>query len=366
MNKVLVEKLKSLIIKNVKNDKISYSKLFEILESIIVDNKNKDEFYDQAFIIIEELGYQIEEFDKKDTEISFNVDNDGYSTDIVATYFKSISKIPLLTNEEQIDLSKKYVESTDEEEKKFLRNKIIEHNLRLVVSVAKRCVGNCNTVLDFMDLIQEGNMGLNKAIEKFDYTKGYKFSTYATWWIAQGITRYVANTSKTIRIPVHIFEKVRMMNKMIADAYARGETITDQELADTLGVDISQIDVFKKASSDPISMHTAINDEDDTELGDFIPDSTPPVYSDVEKSNLKEELLKVLSSLKPREQMIIIQRYGLEDGVCRTLEEVGKEFNITRERVRQVEKKALLKLRKKAQDFKIYLNEDPDYRGCFR
>ncbi len=265
---------------------------------------------------------------------------EGVSTeDPVRMYLKEIGNVPLLTSEQEVDLARR-VEEGDPEAKKALT----EANLRLVVSIAKKYVGRG---MPFLDLIQEGNMGLMKAVDKFDYTKGYKFSTYATWWIRQAITRGIADTGRTIRVPVHMVETInktlRMTRQLLQEL---GREPTPEEVAEKLGVPASRVREVLKISRDPVSLDTPIGEEDDSHLGDFIEDDTALSPADSATfSMLKEELSNALESLTERERQVVKLRFGLEDGRARTLEEVGKEFNVTRERIRQIEAKALRKLR---------------------
>ncbi len=265
---------------------------------------------------------------------------EGVSTeDPVRMYLKEIGNVPLLTSEQEVELARR-VEEGDPEAKKALT----EANLRLVVSIAKKYVGRG---MPFLDLIQEGNMGLMKAVDKFDYTKGYKFSTYATWWIRQAITRGIADTGRTIRVPVHMVETInktlRMTRQLLQEL---GREPTPEEVAEKLGVPASRVREVLKISRDPVSLDTPIGEEDDSHLGDFIEDDTALSPADSATfSMLKEELSNALESLTERERQVVKLRFGLEDGRARTLEEVGKEFNVTRERIRQIEAKALRKLR---------------------
>ncbi len=278
---------------------------------------------------------------------------EGVSTeDPVRMYLKEIGNVPLLSGEEEIELAKR-VEQGDEEAKK----KLTEANLRLVVSIAKKYVGRG---MPFLDLIQEGNMGLMKAVDKFDYTKGYKFSTYATWWIRQAITRGIADTGRTIRVPVHMVETInktlRMSRQLLQEL---GREPTPEEVAERLNVPVSRVREVLKISRDPVSLDTPIGEEDDSHLGDFIEDDTALSPADSAAfSMLREELDKALDSLTDRERQVIELRFGLKDGRARTLEEVGKEFNVTRERIRQIEAKALRKLRhpSRSKRLKDFLN----------
>ncbi len=279
--------------------------------------------------------------DEDEPELIDDVDVlEGVSTeDPVRMYLKEIGNVPLLTSDEEVELAKR-VEAGDQEAKQ----KLTEANLRLVVSIAKKYVGRG---MPFLDLIQEGNMGLMKAVDKFDYTKGYKFSTYATWWIRQAITRGIADTGRTIRVPVHMVETINKTLRMTRTLLQElGREPTPEEVADRLGVPVSRVREVLKISRDPVSLDTPIGEEDDSHLGDFIEDDSAQSPADSAAfSMLKEELDQALRSLTERERQVVRLRFGLEDGRARTLEEVGREFNVTRERIRQIEAKALRKLR---------------------
>ena len=267
--------------------------------------------------------------------------------DPVRMYLKEIGKVSLLTADEERELAIR-MEQGDEEAKK----KLCESNLRLVVSIAKRYL---NRGLSFLDLIQEGNLGLIKAVDKFDYTKGYKFSTYATWWIRQAITRSIADQARTIRIPVHMVETINKLiriSRQLLQEYGREPT--SEEIAKEMGITVEKVREIKKISQDPVSLETPIGEEEDSHLGDFIPDDDVPAPVDAAAySMLKEQLMDVLDTLSDREKKVLMLRFGLEDGRPRTLEEVGKEFNVTRERIRQIEAKALRKLRHPSRSKKL-------------
>lgn len=270
--------------------------------------------------------------------------------DPVKVYLKEIGRVPLLSPEEEIDLAIRISEG-DESAKKRLS----EANLRLVVSIAKRYLGRG---MQFLDLIQEGNLGLIKAVEKFDYTKGYKFSTYATWWIRQAITRAIADQARTIRIPVHMVETINKVKKVSSQLlHTNGHEPTADEIALKLDMPVDKVREIMRVAQEPVSLETPIGEEEDSHLGDFIPDDDAPAPADAASHILlKEQLAEVLDTLTPREEKVLRLRFGLEDGRSRTLEEVGKEFNVTRERIRQIEAKALRKLRhpsrsKKLKDF---------------
>ena len=270
--------------------------------------------------------------------------------DPVKVYLKEIGRVPLLTPDEEVDLAVR-ISNGDEAAKKRLS----EANLRLVVSIAKRYLGRG---MQFLDLIQEGNLGLIKAVEKFDYTKGFKFSTYATWWIRQAITRAIADQARTIRIPVHMVETINKVKKVSSQLlHANGREPSAGEIAEELDMPVEKVREIMRVAQEPVSLETPIGEEEDSHLGDFIPDDDAPAPADAASHTLlKETLSNVLDSLTPREEKVLRLRFGLEDGRSRTLEEVGKEFNVTRERIRQIEAKALRKLRhpsrsKKLKDF---------------
>lgn len=311
-------------------------KIYEYLESsnIVVSNPTEDGPDDDILIDLED------EADTALTELEdFNLSSMAMSDDPVKLYLKEIGSYPLLSIDEEIELAKK-IEQGDEYAKKILA----ESNLRLVVSIAKRYVGRG---LSFLDLIQEGNLGLIKAVDKFDYSKGYKFSTYATWWIRQAITRSIADQSRTIRIPVHMSEVINKTYRVSRNLLQElGREPTEQELVEALGLPIEKVREILKVSSDPISLDTPIGEEDDSHLGDFIKDDTIMGPEEAASySVLQDQISKLLDTLTEREQRVLILRFGLQDGRSRTLEEVGKEFNVTRERIRQIEAKALRKLR---------------------
>ena len=281
-------------------------------------------------------------------EMNNVTDFEGISVDDpVRMYLREIGKIPLLTYDEELDLAKRILEGDE-----YAKQKLAESNLRLVVSIAKKYLGRG---MLFLDLIQEGNMGLIKAVEKFDYTKGYKFSTYATWWIRQAITRAIADQARTIRIPVHMVETI---NKLIRTSrhllQQLGREPTPEELSKELDMPIDKVMEIQKIAQDPVSLETPIGEEDDSHLGDFIQDDDSPAPQDsAAYTLLKEQLDEVMSTLTPREAKVLRLRFGLDDGKARTLEEVGKEFDVTRERIRQIEAKALRKLRHPSRSKKL-------------
>ena len=275
--------------------------------------------------------------------INLSVPDGVSSDDPVRLYLKEIGKYPLLTTEEEIALAKQIAEGTPEEQA-AAKKKLSEANLRLVVSIAKRYVGRG---MQFLDLIQEGNLGLIKAAEKFDYTKGYKFSTYATWWVRQAITRAIADQARTIRIPVHMVETINKLirvNRQLAQELGRDPT--PAEIAKEMGISESKVREIIKIAQEPVSLEPPMGEEEDSHLGDFIEDENAPAPAEVaSNAMMREQLQEVLHTLTPREEKVIRLRFGLEDGQAHTLEEVGKEFNVTRERIRQIEAKALRKIR---------------------
>ena len=340
--------------------KITYAELANELDDTNPENIDKvfDAFEDLGVDILKEDSeepdfedlQEVEEVKVEDIDIG---NMDGISVDDqVRMYLREIGKIPLLSYEEEIELAKKVLDG-DEDAKK----RLAECNLRLVVSIAKKYVGRG---MLFLDLIQEGNMGLIKAVEKFDYRKGYKFSTYATWWIRQAITRAIADQARTIRIPVHMVETI---NKLIRTSrhllQQMGRAPTPEEIAAEMELPVERVMEIQKIAQDPVSLETPIGEEDDSHLGDFIQDEDSPAPQDsAAYTLLKEQLAEVMGTLTPREEKVLRLRFGLEDGKARTLEEVGKEFMVTRERIRQIEAKALRKLRhpSRSKKLKDYMN----------
>ena len=321
-------------------------KIYDFLEKQGIDILRYQEGKENDDLLIEPDDSELE--DEEEIEnIDLSVPETVGVDDPVRMYLKEIGKVSLLTMEEEVELAKRMQEG-DEEAKK----KLAEANLRLVVSIAKRYVGRG---MQFLDLIQEGNLGLIKAVEKFDYTKGYKFSTYATWWIRQAITRAIADQARTIRIPVHMVETInrllRAQRQLVQDL---GREPTLDELSEYMDLPVKRVREIQKISQEPVSLETPIGEEDDSHLGDFIQDDNMPVPMDAAAfSLLQEQLSEVLSSLTDREQKVLRLRFGLDDGRARTLEEVGKEFNVTRERIRQIEAKALRKLRHPSRSRKL-------------
>ncbi len=330
------EKINTLISElNLDNNQID--KIYERLEAyniVVLNTSDEEEPNDDILLELEE---DVEDAQSEIEALTHS--SNSMSDDPVHLYLKEIGNYPLLTMADEIELAKKIMEGDE-----AARQTLAESNLRLVVSIAKRYVGRG---LSFLDLIQEGNLGLIKAVEKFDHTKGYKFSTYATWWIRQAITRSIADQSRTIRIPVHMSEVINKTYRTTRNLLQElGREPTEQELADAMNIPIEKVREILKVSADPISLDTPIGEEDDSHLGDFIRDDTIMGPEDAASySILRDQITRLLDTLTDREQKVLVLRFGLKDGRSRTLEEVGKEFNVTRERIRQIEAKALRKLR---------------------
>ena len=325
---------------------ISTNALCDVLEKFNINAEQMDYIYKA----IGEAGIQIVDEDERERQLFEQALSDIGLDDPVKMYLKDIGRVPLLSGDDEIELAR-LMQEGDEAAKKRLS----EANLRLVVSIAKRYVGRG---MLFLDLIQEGNLGLMKAVEKFDYQRGFKFSTYATWWIRQSITRAIADQARTIRIPVHMVETINKLTRVQRILLQElGREPIPAEIAEKMGVSEERVIEIQKIAQDPVSLETPIGEEEDSHLGDFIEDEkTQSPGDNVNVKILKEQLLRVLDTLTPREQKVVRLRYGLDDGKPRTLEEVGKEFNVTRERIRQIEAKALRKLRhpsrsKKLKDF---------------
>ena len=326
----------------------------EIFADMALNPENIEQIYERLEMeeidvleTIDEDGGQVTSKGKKKEEIDFSLPDGINLDDPVRMYLKEIGKVELLTAEEEVELAQR-MEAGDDDAKK----KLAEANLRLVVSIAKRYVGRG---MLFLDLIQEGNLGLIKAVEKFDYRKGFKFSTYATWWIRQAITRAIADQARTIRIPVHMVETInklmRVSRQLLQDL---GREPTPEEIGIEMDMPVAKVREIMKISQEPVSLETPIGEEEDSHLGDFIPDDDAPVPAEAAAFTLlKEQLIEVLSTLTEREQSVLRLRFGLDDGRARTLEEVGKEFKVTRERIRQIEAKALRKLRHPSRSKKL-------------
>ena len=341
-----------------KGNKLTTQEIMNAMDDVDIDPEQMDKLYEaleaESIEIIDD--FDANAFNDIDlvletTEPAAAASADGVtSDDPVKVYLKEIGRVPLLSAEEEIELAIRIMDG-DAQAKKRLS----EANLRLVVSIAKRYVGRG---MQFLDLIQEGNLGLIKAVEKFDYTKGFKFSTYATWWIRQAITRAIADQARTIRIPVHMVETINKVKKVSSQLlHKNGHEPMAEEIAEELGMPVDKVREIMRVAQEPVSLETPIGEEEDSHLGDFIPDDEAPAPADAASHTLlKEQLGDVLSTLTPREAKVLRLRFGLEDGRPRTLEEVGKEFDVTRERIRQIEAKALRKLRhpsrsKKLKDF---------------
>ena len=336
---------------------LTYAELAEALQEHELSPDEIEQLYDKfsknGIEIVDDSksGEEItDDDDKEEVEIDLSVPDGVGVDDPVRMYLKEIGRVPLLTGEQEVELAKRMQEGDMEAQKE-----LAEANLRLVVSIAKRYVGRG---MLFLDLIQEGNLGLIKAVEKFDYTKGFKFSTYATWWIRQAITRAIADQARTIRIPVHMVETINKVKKVSSQLlHTSGHEPTAEEISDELDMPVDKVREIMRVAQEPVSLETPIGEEEDSHLGDFIPDDDAPAPADAASHTLLRETLgDVLDSLTPREEKVLRLRFGLEDGRSRTLEEVGKEFNVTRERIRQIEAKALRKLRhpsrsKKLKDF---------------
>jgi len=346
---------------------ISYREISDYLENIELDKEQIDDLYDTLISMGVEIVSEVDldEFVEQENTSDGDEDADiniieaseidietalpkGIAVDDpVRMYLKEIGKVPLLSGEEEIELAKRMQIGDDEAKKK-----LCEANLRLVVSIAKRYVGRG---MLFLDLIQEGNLGLIKAVDKFDYKKGFKFSTYATWWIRQAITRSIADQARTIRIPVHMVETINKLirvSRQLLQEYGREPT--PEEIAEEMDIPVEKVREIQKIAQEPVSLETPIGEEEDSHLGDFIPDEDVPAPADAAAfSMLKEQLVEVLDTLTDREQKVLKLRFGLEDGRARTLEEVGRRFDVTRERIRQIEAKALRKLRHPSRSKKL-------------
>ena len=326
--------------------KVTTEELMDKLEKYKISPEDMDVIFDAL------KAHNIEVSDvysdsEKNKDLLLQLEKEISMDDPVKVYLKDIGKIALLSTEEEAELAEKMMQGDE-----FAKRRLSEANLRLVVSIAKRYVGRG---MHLLDLIQEGNLGLMKAVEKFDYTKGFKFSTYATWWIRQAITRAIADQARTIRIPVHMVETinkvVKVSRQLLQDL---GREPTPQEIADNMGIPVERVVEIQKIAQDPVSLETPIGEEEDSNLGTFIEDENAQSPSDVVAfSMLKQQLINILDTLTPREEKVLRLRYGIDDGKPRTLEEVGKEFNVTRERIRHIEAKALRKLRHPSRSKKL-------------
>ena len=364
------ERLSALVEEGKKRGSLSSKELLDVLEDMNLEQDQIDKFYDTlenlnidtteteeaSFVPPDNEAPEIEELQEIETLAEDEIIDpdslvDSFSIDDpVRMYLKEIGKVNLLTTEEEIELATRMAQGDEE-----AKGQMAEANLRLVVSIAKRYVGRG---MLFLDLIQEGNLGLIKAVDKFDYTKGYKFSTYATWWIRQAITRAIADQARTIRIPVHMVETINKVMRISRQLLQElGHDPTPEEIAEDMGMPVEKVREILKIAQEPVSLETPIGEEEDSHLGDFIPDEDASEPAEAASFTLlKEQLSGVLGTLTPREEKVLRLRFGIEDGRTRTLEEVGREFNVTRERIRQIEAKALRKLRhpsrsKKLKDF---------------
>jgi RNA polymerase primary sigma factor len=343
--------LKDLIEKGKSKGMLTYKEIMDAFEEIEMEPDQIEKVYEtmenMGIDVIGDIDTEIEELQITEDELDISIPEGISIDDPVRMYLKEIGKVPLLNAEEEIDLAKR-MENGELEAKR----RLAEANLRLVVSIAKRYVGRG---MQFLDLIQEGNLGLIKAVEKFDYSKGYKFSTYATWWIRQAITRAIADQARTIRIPVHMVETINKLIRVSRQLLQElGREPQPEEIAKEMGMSVDKVREIMKISQEPVSLETPIGEEEDSHLGDFIPDDDAPAPAEAAAFTLlKEQLIDVLDTLTPREEKVLRLRFGLDDGRARTLEEVGKEFNVTRERIRQIEAKALRKLRHPSRSKKL-------------
>lgn len=338
--------VKNLLDKGKKSGTLTYKEIMDEIDHIDLSPEQIEKIYE----VLESMGIEVigvmENVDIEE-ELDLSVPEGIAIDDPVRMYLKEIGKVPLLSSEDEIEIAKR-IEEGDPKAKK----KLAEANLRLVVSIAKRYVGRG---MLFLDLIQEGNLGLIKAVEKFDYRKGFKFSTYATWWIRQAITRAIADQARTIRIPVHMVETInkliRVQRQLLQEL---GRDPFPEEISKVMDLPVEKVREIQKIAQEPVSLETPIGEEEDSHLGDFIPDDDAPAPAEAAAfTMLKEQLINVLDTLTPREEKVLRLRFGLDDGRARTLEEVGKEFNVTRERIRQIEAKALRKLRHPSRSKKL-------------
>ena len=350
INPTKLKEVKGLIEKGRDEGKLTYEEIMDALEEIDLNTDDIEKIYElfnEMNIDILEEGKETDKGDEHDDSLDITIPDGVGLDDPVRMYLKEIGKVPLLTAEEEVELAQK-MENGDVAAKR----KLIEANLRLVVSIAKKYVGRG---MQFLDLIQEGNMGLIKAVEKFDYKKGYKFSTYATWWIRQAITRSIADQARTIRIPVHMVETINKLIRVSRQLLQEmGRDPTPEEIGEEMGMSAEKVREIMKIAQEPVSLETPIGEEEDSHLGDFIEDEDAPAPASAASFILlKEQLDDVLDTLTEREKRVLELRFGIEDGRPRTLEEVGKEFGVTRERIRQIEAKALRKLRHPSRSKKL-------------
>lgn len=343
--------IKDLLERGKKKGLLSYKEIIDTLEEVELEPDQIEKVYESienmGIEIVGNLEEELEEIQMNEEKLDLSVPEGISIDDPVRMYLKEIGKVPLLSPEEEIDLAQRM-----EKGEVYAKKRLAEANLRLVVSIAKRYVGRG---MLFLDLIQEGNLGLIKAVEKFDYRKGYKFSTYATWWIRQAITRAIADQARTIRIPVHMVETINKLIRVSRQLLQElGRDPMPEEVAKEMGLPVEKVREIMKIAQEPVSLETPIGEEEDSHLGDFIPDDDAPAPAEAASFTLlKEQLIDVLDTLTPREEKVLRLRFGLDDGRARTLEEVGKEFNVTRERIRQIEAKALRKLRHPSRSRKL-------------
>ena len=342
--------VKNLIEKGKKNGTLTYKEIMDEIDHIDLGPEQIEKIYE----VLESMGIEVQGdmnevsgVEEEELDLDLSIPEGVAIDDPVRMYLKEIGKVPLLSSEEEIELAQKI-----EEGSQYAKKKLAEANLRLVVSIAKRYVGRG---MLFLDLIQEGNLGLIKAVEKFDYRKGYKFSTYATWWIRQAITRAIADQARTIRIPVHMVETInkliRVQRQLLQEL---GRDPFPEEISKVMDLPVEKVREIQKIAQEPVSLETPIGEEEDSHLGDFIPDDDAPAPAEAAAfTMLKEQLINVLDTLTPREEKVLRLRFGLDDGRARTLEEVGKELNVTREIIRQLEAKALRKLRHPSRSKKL-------------
>ncbi len=346
--------IKELVEKGRKKGMLTYKEINESLEEMEVEPEQVEKIYESiehmGIEVVEDMDEDLKQIATNEEEIDLSLPEGINVDDHVRMYLKEIGKVPLLSPEEEIELAQRMVDGDEE-----AKMRLTEANLRLVVSIAKRYVGRG---MLFLDLIQEGNLGLIKAVEKFDYSKGFKFSTYATWWIRQAITRAIADQARTIRVPVHMVETINKLIRVSRQLLQElGRDPSPEEIAQEMNMSIDKVREIMKIAQEPVSLETPIGEEEDSHLGDFIPDDDAPAPSEMASFTLlKEQLMDVLDTLTSREEKVLRLRFGLDDGRPRTLEEVGKVFDVTRERIRQIEAKALRKLRhpsrsKKLKDF---------------
>ncbi|MGY0372390.1 RNA polymerase sigma factor RpoD [Clostridium sp. JNZ J1-5] len=339
--------IKNLIDKGKKKGSLSYKEIMDELDNVELSPEQIEKIYTVLESMDIEIIGDMKDMEIEEEELDLSIPEGISIDDPVRMYLKEIGKVPLLSPEEEIELAKRI-----EDGEMAAKKKLAEANLRLVVSIAKRYVGRG---MLFLDLIQEGNLGLIKAVEKFDYRKGYKFSTYATWWIRQAITRAIADQARTIRIPVHMVETINKLIRVSRQLLQElGREPQPEEIAEIMEMPVDKVREIMKIAQEPVSLETPIGEEEDSHLGDFIPDDEAPAPAEAAAfTMLKEQLINVLDTLTPREEKVLRLRFGLDDGRARTLEEVGKEFNVTRERIRQIEAKALRKLRHPSRSKKL-------------